>query len=507
MEKNSEEIGVMERLRFLIKDTFNLNTDSASMEEIKERIYSGGQVKGTNMCILILAMFIASIGLNMNSTAVIIGAMLISPLMGGIMSIGYGIAAYDTAHVRHACMGLIFQVVFCVIVSTIYFMVTPISTASSELLARTQPTVWDVLIACFGGLAGVIGTTRTEKTNVIPGVAIATALMPPLCTAGYGLAHRSVRFFGGAMYLFFINSFFICVSTILVLKIMRVPVKHYVSDKVLRKHKRYMILACLITVLPSIYMGYRIVKDSLETSQLKSYVSEQFQFDNTQVISYKKSSSQGTVEVAVIGKRLGDEEIGELQEALEEYSTLQKLTLRVIQNEYNAGVSKEDVEALIENGLNLSEEEKRIKEETDLKGEVEKYKKLLSAYYPAYMQGVNDQDMIKTLEDRAEVLFPAIEHIEGASCAQENEEGILEYSKFLAVVYIRQPMYEDEVSRLNGWMEKELNMEVVLNFKAAQIPEGNPLGTISGNDAGSVSGNEMNVAPAGENNSDENNEM
>lgn len=164
----------MNQLRKILNDTFNLNTDCASQEEIAERIRSGGQLRGTNMCIMILAMFIASIGLNMNSTAVIIGAMLISPLMGGIMNIAYGIAVYDMAHVRHAFMKLGFQVVFCVLVSTVYFMLSPITAPSNELLARTSPTIWDVLIAVFGGLAGIIGITREEKvSNVIPGVAIA----------------------------------------------------------------------------------------------------------------------------------------------------------------------------------------------------------------------------------------------------------------------------------------------------------------------------------------------
>lgn len=223
----------------VLLDVFDLNADRASMEEISERIESGALLKGTNMAILILAMFIASIGLNMNSTAVIIGAMLISPLMGVIMAIGYGIATYDTAYVRKSFLKLLFQIGFCILTSTIYFYISPISTASSELLARTEPTIWDVLIALFGGLAGIIGITRKEKSNVIPGVAIATALMPPLCTAGYGIATHSLKFFSGALYLFCINGVFICLSTFIVLKFIKVPAKQYVSIQVLRRQKFY----------------------------------------------------------------------------------------------------------------------------------------------------------------------------------------------------------------------------------------------------------------------------
>ena len=164
----------MEQIKKIVKQAFNIHGDKASYDEIHNRIVSGAEIKGTNLCILVLAIFIASIGLNMNSTAVIIGAMLISPLMGGIMAIGYGIATVDFKMVRNSAVGLTIQVIACLIISSLYFAISPIKTASSEILARTSPTIWDVLIACFGGLAGIIGTTREEKSNVIPGVAIAT---------------------------------------------------------------------------------------------------------------------------------------------------------------------------------------------------------------------------------------------------------------------------------------------------------------------------------------------
>ena len=170
----------MENLKKSLAELFSLREDSASMNEIVERIHSGAILKGTNMCILVLAIFIASIGLNMNSTAVIIGAMLISPLMGNIIAIGYGMAAYDAKYVKNSFLKLVFQVFLSILTSAIYFSLTPITNPSSELLARTVPTIWDVLIAIFGGIAGIIGLTREERGNVIPGVAIATALMPPL---------------------------------------------------------------------------------------------------------------------------------------------------------------------------------------------------------------------------------------------------------------------------------------------------------------------------------------
>ena len=144
----------------ILKDAFSLQNDTAEQEEIKNRLMDGGQVTGTNMCILMLAIFIASIGLNMNSTAVIIGAMLISPLMGSILAAAYGTATVDLRLFRKSVIGLVFQIAICLVTSTLYFLISPISTTTSELLARTQPTIWDVLIALFGGIAGIIGITR-----------------------------------------------------------------------------------------------------------------------------------------------------------------------------------------------------------------------------------------------------------------------------------------------------------------------------------------------------------
>ena len=166
-----------EGIRKLFGDAFSLSSDTASQEEIRMRLVDGAAVKGTNMCVLILAILIASIGLNMNSTAVIIGAMLISPLMGSIIAVAYGLALGNGQIVRHFFFGFLLQIAISLLTSTLYFSITPISSSTSELLARTQPTIWDVLIAFCGGLAGCIGSTRKDKANnVIPGVAIATAL-------------------------------------------------------------------------------------------------------------------------------------------------------------------------------------------------------------------------------------------------------------------------------------------------------------------------------------------
>ena len=184
---------------------FDLRHDQAERAEIDQTFRSGVEFRGTNLWVLIFAIFVASIGLNVNSTAVIIGAMLISPLMGPIMALGYGAGINDSALMRSSLFNLGLAVLLSLLASTAYFLLSPLSQAHSELLARTTPTIWDVLIALFGGLAGVVGVTRRVKSNLIPGVAIATALMPPLCTAGYGLAVGNWAYFDGAMYLSLIH--------------------------------------------------------------------------------------------------------------------------------------------------------------------------------------------------------------------------------------------------------------------------------------------------------------
>lgn len=223
------------------KFRYQFTRNQASYEEIHENILEGMNVHGANFIILMCAIIIASIGLNMNSVAVIIGAMLISPLMGSIIGIGYGVGTYNAELLKSAFKILGISILISIITSTIYFKLTPITTAGSEILARTSPTIWDVIIAFVGGIAGMVGLTRNKSSNVIPGVAIATALMPPLCTSGYGIATKQIEIFLGAGYLFFINGFFISISTFIVTKALGVPTKTSVDTEKQKKFKKFII--------------------------------------------------------------------------------------------------------------------------------------------------------------------------------------------------------------------------------------------------------------------------
>lgn len=280
---------------------FSLLADKAGDDVIERRIRDGVDLHGATPWILMAAIFIASIGLNVNSTAVIIGAMLISPLMGPIMGVGLGAAVYDFALIRKSLWNLAIASAISLAVSTLYFALTPLAEAQSELLARTSPTLWDVLIALFGGFAGVIGITREEKSNVIPGVAIATALMPPLCTAGYGIATAQWAYFGGALYLYSINCVFIALSTLLGLRLVRVPPHAFVDARTEHRIRASVLVLALATSLPSAWLAYRLVEQEVFKSRAMAFVRGEFRFDDAHVADTRVDPKTGVIEVSLIG--------------------------------------------------------------------------------------------------------------------------------------------------------------------------------------------------------------
>ncbi len=249
-----------ETIREKIRKAFSLSEDSAPHEEIRTRLLDGGQVTGTNLCVLVCAMIIASVGLNMSSTAVIIGAMLISPIMGSILASAYGNVTADYPMLRNFMIGFGMQVLISVTAASIYFFLSPVKEPTVELLARTSPTFYDVLIAFFGGLAGIIGQTRLDKTNtVIPGVAIATALMPPLCTCGYAIANGRLDMLLGAAYLFIINAYFIFLAASIILSVLKIPKTKELTEKQWRRHRWKMVRNTIIIAVPSIVALYYMV--------------------------------------------------------------------------------------------------------------------------------------------------------------------------------------------------------------------------------------------------------
>lgn len=312
---------ILSKIKRFISERFTLSEDKADEAVIVEAIRRDVHFKGTNLWTLIFAIIIASIGLNVNSTAVIIGAMLISPLMGPIMGMGLSIGINDFDLLKKGVKNLLIAAAFSVATSYLYFTITPLHEASSELLARTTPTVWDVFIAFVGGLAGIVAGTRKEKGNVIPGVAIATALMPPLCTAGYGLASGQWFYFLGALYLFFINSLFICLATFLIVKRLKFSKVEFSTPEREKKVSRYILLIVILTVLPSIYLAYRIVQRSIFESNADKFVQEEFHFIKTQVVTRKYNYDGGnqSIELLLVGQPLTDAFIDSARNKLDAY--------------------------------------------------------------------------------------------------------------------------------------------------------------------------------------------
>ncbi len=378
-------------LRKLLIDRLSLREDSAHDMEIIESISKSVEFRGSNLWALIFAIFIASIGLNVNSTAVVIGAMLISPLMGPIMGIGLGIGINDIDLIRKAGKSFLIAVIISIVVSAFYFYITPLHDAQSELLARTTPTIWDVFIGFFGGLAGIVGSTRREKGNVIPGVAIATALMPPLCTAGYGLAVHNWIYLLGALYLFFINSVFICLSSFLVVRYMKLPKKAFEDRDREKKVMRYIVTVVVITVLPSIYLAYNIVNKSIFESNANSFLKDEFKFDKTHIINKTFNYNGGDKEISllIIGDDLPKDKVKELKKSMKQYGIEgTKLTISQGVNAKEVDFSQikknilEEVITRQEEERRAAQEEERLKSQSKLALEIPNLENEIAALYP-----------------------------------------------------------------------------------------------------------------------------
>ena len=297
----------------------NLETDADNFDLIHASIEKDVVLKGANLWILVFAILVASVGLNMNSTAVIIGAMLISPLMGPIIGLGYSIATYNFELFRKASKNFLFAVIAAILASTLYFSISPISTAHSELLARTSPSIYDVLIAFFGGLAGIVAISTKNKGNVIPGVAIATALMPPLCTSGYGLATGQWTYFFGAFYLFTINTVFIAFSSLIISQYLRFPIRSVVDANKKSKINKLITTVILLTIVPSIYFGYGLVKNEQFIDRSSRFIRNVSTFDNNFLIKHETDVKSKKIKLIYSGSPLNELQKTEIREKLVDF--------------------------------------------------------------------------------------------------------------------------------------------------------------------------------------------
>lgn len=387
-------------------------------EQIKKDI----EFQGHNLWILICSIFIASIGLNVDSTAVVIGAMLISPLMGPIVGAGYSLAVYDWGILTKSVKNLSIAAGISILTSAIYFLLTPLGEPQHELIARTNPTTLDVFIAIFGGVAGVVAGSRKERGNVIPGVAIATALMPPLCTVGYGLAKWDMHFFLGALYLFMINSIFIALSTFTFVRLLKFPLKDFVNPSTERRTKIYIGIALIIFLVPSIVALYKSVRQNIFEADAELFVKEQFEGEmiyNSSIVY--DTDSVPTIELFLAGEPLEESRLVTIRKEMVNYD-LEKSELIVHQpqdqyakyaefaRETGQQMKSELLEDLLKNSITKIEDKDSTIAELQYK----------------ILELESDSVPFFSVNNEARALFSQIEKLSYADALEINERGKLD---------------------------------------------------------------------------------
>lgn len=438
-----------QRIVTTLRLRFSLTEDKADDAEIDQTLRAGVEMRGTNLWVLMFAIFIASIGLNVNSTAVIIGAMLISPLMGPIMGIGYGVGISDFALIRTSLKNLGIAILLALLTSTAYFIVSPLTTVQSELLARTTPTIWDVLIALFGGLAGIVAATRKEKSNVIPGVAIATALMPPLCTAGFGIATGNWQFFLGAFYLFTINGVFIALSSAIIVRAFHVTQKRFIDERAATRVRRYLSAIVTLTVLPSLYLAYELVGEEIFKSQATQFVQKELESQQSHVVATRIDAKTRLIEVTLVGEVVPPKALKEIASRLP-LAGLTKSELKVFQT----GEQRIDVAALKSNLLgDLYRESQTL---------IEKKDKVISQLQEELATVKTNQQRLIGIPAELNALYPQINHVVLSESPQWNKQtGWEKQNTVVLNVRASKPLSRIDQERINQWLRTRLKSESV----------------------------------------------
>lgn len=421
---------------------FSLESELVNQDSMYDEIKKGIIFKGTNLWILIFAIIVASVGLNINSTAVIIGAMLISPLMGPINGMGYSIATYDFELFKKSIKNFSFAILASLVASTVYFALSPVSTAHSELLARTSPTIYDVLIALFGGLAGIVAISSKQKGNVIPGVAIATALMPPLCTAGYGLATGQFSFFFGAFYLFTINTIFIAIASVWISQLLKFPIRTIVDEVQKKKINRIITLVITIVLLPSIFFGYKLVQQEEFLQKANLYVSNVSLFEGNYLLKHDIDAKSHKITLVYGGSLLSDKQKNNIITKSKDFN-LDKATI------------------LVEQGLAFSNLDEKNIELIKLKEQVISLNATLSKKHSEIDSILSQQKFGLTILNEIKPIFP---QINGCIYSESlNFHDTLDSPQMTPVVIlsIKSNIQEADKKKINNWLRQRLKNDNV----------------------------------------------
>ena len=441
-QKNtSKGLEILISIKNYIKEFFDLRKSKENEELTVESIRHGVVFKGTNLWVLIFAIFIASLGLNVNSTAVIIGAMLISPLMGPIMGFGLAVGISDFELLKQSFKSYLLTTFISVVTSTLYFSLTPLNEVQSELLARTSPTIYDVLIALFGGLAGIIAVSTKEKGNVIPGAAIATALMPPLCTAGFGLATGNIFYFLGAFYLYFINSVFISFATYLGVRFMHFKRKDFVDKQREQMVRRYIIALVLATMCPAFYLTYGIVKTTFYEASANSFIAKEFDFEHTQVISRKISYDEKEIRVVLVGNELTQPELDKVHNSLKHYN-LEDTKLTIVQGMNSDNLDMGMLKAQVMEDF-YKDSEERLQEQQE---EIQHLRKELKNYTTYHQL---NQQIVPELK----VLYPQVERISMSQMIVFTTDSMHADTLTMVLMGLKSEMEANQMEQFKQWLK------------------------------------------------------
>ncbi len=425
----------------LLKKYFNIHPDKDDEKTILDNVEGSIDFQGAQLWVLIFAIFIASLGLNVNSTAVIIGAMLISPLMGPIIGMGLAVGISDISLLKRSATNFLVATVISVITATIYFAITPLDEAQSELLARTSPSLYDVLIALLGGAAGFIALTTKGKGNVIPGVAIATALMPPLCTAGYGLAVGNLSYFLGAFYLFFINTVFIGLATLVGTRMLKFRQITLPDADNMKKVKRYIIVIVVLTMLPASYMTWLIIRQSIANNNLRKFVRTELAFKGTQILSNTIDENDKMLNILALGKTIPNSAIKQAASKLGEYQ-LGGYQLNIIQGEQSDSLLRTNKEISNPVMSGEAQNQKTIEQSQQIR-------QLESslANYTRY------ESLAKDLQPEIKTLFPQVAQLSLSNVSEVATDSARQKRYILAVVNSRSRIDASNRATLQRWLK------------------------------------------------------
>ena len=431
----------------IIKSYFNVLPDKNSKIDVITQITDGINFQGANLWILICAIFIASLGLNVNSTAVIIGAMLISPLMGPIIGMGLAIGIADLDLFKQSIKNYLVCTFISVVTAAIYFTLSPVTDAQSELLARTSPTLYDVLIALFGGAAGFLAISTKGKNNVVPGVAIATALMPPLCTAGYGLAVQNTYYFFGAFYLYFINTVFIAFTTCLGVRLLHFHRKEFVNREQMKRVNLYIVSIIIITILPASYMTWNIIKQSVFENNIEKFIAKELSYDGTSILSHEYDLQNKTLHVAAVGNPISANTIAKAQKTMTDYQ-LEGYKLKVIQG------TNSDSLLILQNKKKGQKKlgEKNSPEWQELAYRNDVLQKQLNSYmhYPVL---AND------MKEELKVVCPSAKSIMLSKASESFVDSASIKNHIVAIVKTDKPLTKDNRKQLYDWLKVKVKSD------------------------------------------------